>query len=73
MLAQASLPNPAGLTVRERQILQLIAQGLSTKEVARQVVIAPRTVDRHVDNIRYKLGAKNRTHMIACAIIQGLL
>ena len=73
MLHHESFENAAVLTAREHEILEYIAQGLSTKEVAQQVGIAPRTVDKHVENIRLKLRAKNRTHMIACAVIEGFL
>ncbi|MEM9500800.1 MAG: helix-turn-helix transcriptional regulator [Pseudomonadota bacterium] len=73
MFDQESLSDGPQLTTREREILVLVARGLSTKEVAQQVEIAPRTVDRHIENARLKLGAKNRTHMVARAIIEGLL
>ncbi|MEL6934832.1 MAG: helix-turn-helix transcriptional regulator [Pseudomonadota bacterium] len=73
MLAQANLTDTAILTAREHQILELVAHGLSTKEVARHVQIAPRTVDRHVDNVRFKLRARNRIHMVTCAMIGDLL
>ncbi len=73
MLQQKSLTNGPVLTLREHEILELIAQGLSTKEVAQHIDIAPRTVDRHVENVRLKLRAKNRTHMVACAVMEGLL
>ncbi|QTD55232.1 helix-turn-helix domain-containing protein [Parasphingorhabdus cellanae] len=73
MLQQESLTNGPVLTLREHEILEFIAQGLSTKEVAQHIDIAPRTVDRHVENVRLKLRAKNRTHMVACAVMEGLL
>lgn len=73
MLRRKSLNNDPVLTSRELEILEFIAQGLSTKEVALHIDIAPRTVDRHIENIRLKLRAKNRTHMIACAVVAGLL
>ncbi|WP_339827085.1 helix-turn-helix transcriptional regulator [uncultured Parasphingorhabdus sp.] len=73
MLHHESFENAPVLTAREHEILEYIAQGLSTKEVAQHVGIAPRTVDKHVENIRLKLRAKNRTHMIACAVVEGLL
>lgn len=56
------------LTRREYQILELVAQGYSAKEIAQAIEIAPRTVERHIDNIRLKLRARNRTHMVAKAI-----
>jgi LuxR family transcriptional regulator, transcriptional regulator of spore coat protein len=61
------------LTVREKQVLELIAQGLSAKEVAQEIDIAPRTVERHIENIRLKLRARNRTHMVTLALEIGLL
>jgi LuxR family transcriptional regulator, transcriptional regulator of spore coat protein len=73
MLTQKILTNGPVLTPREREILEFVAQGLSTKQVAQNIDIAPRTVDRHVENIRLKLRAKNRSHMVACALMEGLL
>ena len=61
------------LTRREQEILECIAAGLSAKEVARRVDIAPRTVERHVENLRLKLHARNSAHMIACAFVNGML
>ena len=73
MLQHGNFSNGPVLTVRESEILEYVAQGLSTKEIALLVGIAPRTVDRHIENVRLKLRAKNRTHMIACAVMEGLL
>ena len=61
------------LTQREQEILECIAIGLSAKEVARRVEIAPRTVERHIENMRLKLHARNSAHMIACAFVNGIL
>jgi LuxR family transcriptional regulator of spore coat protein len=61
------------LTVREQQVLELIAQGLSAKEVAQEIDIAPRTVERHIENVRLKIRARNRTHMVTLAMELGLL
>ncbi|WP_404481577.1 response regulator transcription factor [Novosphingobium sp. BL-52-GroH] len=62
-----------GLTKRESEILRAIAQGLSAKEVAKQLQIAPRTVERHIDHIRLKTRTRNRSHMVAFAIANGLV
>ncbi|WP_059151230.1 response regulator transcription factor [Novosphingobium barchaimii] len=62
-----------GLTNRESEILRAIAQGLSAKEVAKQLNIAPRTVERHIDHIRLKTRTRNRSHMVAFAIANGLV
>ena len=62
-----------GLTQREQQILELVADGLSSKQVAQQIGIAPRTVDRHIENLRHKMGARNKSHLIAKAVAYGTL
>jgi LuxR family transcriptional regulator, transcriptional regulator of spore coat protein len=61
------------LTAREQQVLELVAQGLSAKETAQAIDIAPRTVERHIENVRLKLRARNRTHMVTLALELGLL
>ena len=61
------------LTPREEQILQFVAHGWSAKEIARHIAIAPRTVERHIENARLKIGARNTPHMIACAFSTGAL
>jgi DNA-binding CsgD family transcriptional regulator len=61
------------LTQREFQILELVAQGFSAKEVAQKICIAPRTVEGHIDTIKLKLRARNRTHMVVKAIAARVL
>lgn len=61
------------LTSRERAILALVAEGWSAKEIALQLGIAPRTAERHIENVRHKLRARNKTHLIAKAIRCGEL
>jgi|SRR5689334_9092615 len=61
------------LTLRERQILERVALGRSAKEVAAELGIAHRTVERHIENARYKMRARNKTHMIAKAVLCGEL
>lgn len=58
---------------RELEVLRYVLLGLSNKEVARRLDRSPRTVDRYVEVVRFKLRAKNRTHMVACALSAGLL
>lgn len=62
-----------GLTQREQEVLEQVAEGLSAKEVARDLSIAPRTVERHIENIRLKLRARNTPHLIARAFSTGAL
>jgi pimeloyl-ACP methyl ester carboxylesterase/DNA-binding CsgD family transcriptional regulator len=61
------------LTAREREVLALIASGLSDHEIAQQLVLSRHTVHRHVANIRHKLGRSSRTAAVAEAARLGLL
>ncbi len=61
------------LTDREVEILELAAHGLTSKEIAQRITIAPRTVERHIENARLKMRARNRVHMISKAIAAGIL
>jgi ATP/maltotriose-dependent transcriptional regulator MalT len=50
----------AGITERQRQVVELIAAGLSNEEVARRLGISPRTAKAHSDALRQKLGVRRR-------------
>jgi predicted ATPase/DNA-binding CsgD family transcriptional regulator len=72
--AGAATPGPARepggdgaglLTARERQIAELVARGLSSKEIARTLTISPRTVESHLDRIFARLGFSNRAQVAA--------
>jgi pimeloyl-ACP methyl ester carboxylesterase/DNA-binding CsgD family transcriptional regulator len=72
--ARSSGDTPAALlSVREREVLALIASGLSDQEIAEQLVLSQHTVHRHVANIRHKLGRSSRTAAVAEAARLGLL
>ncbi|UZF90689.1 response regulator transcription factor [Bosea sp. NBC_00550] len=58
----------AKLTQREREILDLVAEGLSTKEIARALELSPRTVETHRANIAEKLGAGSVAEMVRFAL-----
>jgi DNA-binding CsgD family transcriptional regulator len=63
--------NPAAaepLTVREREIAGLVAEGLSNKAIARKLVISERTAQNHVQHILVKLGFSNRAQIAAWAV-----
>jgi DNA-binding NarL/FixJ family response regulator len=61
-----------GLSLREREILVWIASGLSTKQVARECAITPKTVGNHVNNIYQKLNLRHRGQLVLYAAQQGL-
>lgn len=61
------------LTARELDVLRLTANGLSAKEIAKELQIAPRTVERHIDHIRLKTRTRNRSHLVAFAIHNGCI
>jgi len=61
------------LTDREREILQLVAEGRTNREIADSLFISVKTVLRHRTNIMEKLGFHNRTELIKYAISKGLI
>lgn len=61
------------LTPRERDILQLVADGRSTQEIARSLFLGESTVKSHLNRIFRKLGVSNRTQALAAAVRLGLL
>jgi len=74
--APAGQPNAdavQGLSSREREVLALVAQGLSDAQVAERLVISPHTVHRHMANILAKLGLPTRAAAAAAAARGGLL
>jgi DNA-binding CsgD family transcriptional regulator/tetratricopeptide (TPR) repeat protein len=70
---QTTRANPGALTVRELEVLRLVAFGLRNAEVAEQLVLSRRTVDHHVSSILRKLEAKTRGEATAAAAQMGLL
>ncbi len=61
------------LTAREREVLQLIAEGSSNQQIAEELYISVKTVEAHRAHIMTKLHAKNRTDLIRYALRKGLV
>jgi DNA-binding CsgD family transcriptional regulator len=61
------------LTIREREILRLLAEGHSAKEVSQLLNIQPKTVDAHRANLMKKLGLHSRSDLIKYAIRRKII
>ena len=68
--AAPGLPAPwatAGVTAREAEVLVLLADGLTNREIAERVFLSSRTVERHLANVGAKLGTRTRSELVAMA------
>ena len=61
------------LSAREAEVLRLVADGLSDREIAERLIVSPHTVHRHLANIRAKLGQPSRAAAAAQALRRGLI
>lgn len=61
------------LTDREREVLSIVAEGLSNAEIAERLVISPATAKTHVSRIMMKLGARDRAQLVIIAYESGLV
>ena len=61
------------LSVREHDVLELVAQGLSDNQIGREAGISPYTVKSHLKSVYCKLAARNRAHAVALGVSTGLL
>jgi DNA-binding NarL/FixJ family response regulator len=71
-----ALPAPArldGLTDREREVLSLVAAGLSNDEIAERLYVSPLTAKTHVNRAMTKLGARDRAQLVVIAYQSGLV
>ena len=64
---------PCGLTEREVEVLRLVASGRSNAEIAGELVLSVRTVERHISNIYGKTGSGGRADATAFAFTSGLI
>ncbi len=65
--------NVAGLTQRELEVLDLLARGRSTREIAAELVVSPRTVEHHIESIYAKANVKTRSGATMFAMQNGLV
>jgi DNA-binding NarL/FixJ family response regulator len=70
--SQAAIRSDDGLTDREQEVLQLIADGMNNREIAARLVISEKTVKTHVSNILGKLNLDDRTQAAIYALRHGL-
>jgi DNA-binding NarL/FixJ family response regulator len=63
---------PGGLTGREAEVLRLVAEGKTNREIAGELVLSHKTVKRHLDNIFNKLGVSSRSAATAFALRAGV-
>ncbi len=63
---------PAGLTAREREILQLVGSGATNHEIATRLVVGESTVRTHIQHLQEKLGFDNRNQLVLYAVRVGL-
>ncbi|MBA2697104.1 MAG: response regulator transcription factor [Actinobacteria bacterium] len=77
LLARLQAPTVRGdgqqLTAREREVLELIAEGLSNAAIAARLVLSVNTVRNHVQNLLTKLGAHSKLEALSVAVRDGLL
>jgi DNA-binding CsgD family transcriptional regulator len=66
-------PELARLSVRERELVTLVAQGRTDAQIAAQLFISVRTVSSHLDRIRAKTGARRRADLTRLALTAGLI
>jgi DNA-binding NarL/FixJ family response regulator len=70
------LPNPArldGLTEREREVMALVAAGLSNDEIGERLYVSPLTAKTHINRAMMKLGARDRAQLVVIAYQSGLV
>ena len=70
--APLALPAIGELTEREREVMGLVALGLSNDEIAQRLVVSPATAKTHVSRIMIKLGARDRAQLVVYAYESGM-
>jgi DNA-binding CsgD family transcriptional regulator len=72
-LRESTKSNPAQLTNRELDVLNLLQKGIQNKEIAGTLFISPKTADHHISNILFKLDVKSRAMAVTEAVRLGIL
>jgi putative nucleotidyltransferase with HDIG domain len=70
---RAPAPSPAGLSEREVEVLRLAVQGLTNRQIADLLVLSPKTVGHHIENIYSKIGVSTRVGATLFALNHGLI
>jgi DNA-binding NarL/FixJ family response regulator len=70
-MAGSESQTQASLSLRELQVVELVAAGLTNQEIAEQLEISKRTVDNHISNILTKTGTHNRVALVRWALQSG--
>ena len=65
-------PRANQLSPREREVVQLVAQGLTSRDMARRLTVTERTVNTHLERIRDKLGVRSRAEITAWLMQPGV-
>jgi DNA-binding CsgD family transcriptional regulator len=61
------------LTPRELEVLRLVCQGRSAREIGVELKLSPRTVDKYVARAMIRYQARNRSHLVALAVADGII
>ena len=61
----AAAPRTRGITTREREVCDLVARGMTDRQIATALRISAKTVEKHVGSLLRKIGARNRTMLVA--------
>jgi predicted ATPase/DNA-binding NarL/FixJ family response regulator len=72
-ISTSRLEHPGGLTSREVEVLGLVSTGLTNAQVAKELYLSPRTIQRHLNSIYHKLGVSSRAAATRFAVEHGLV
>ncbi len=70
--SSAAPKQPAGLTSREVEVLELVAAGMTNAQIAKELSVSPRTVETHLTSIYHKLGVSSRAAATRFALEHGI-